>query len=279
MFLNAFFNIGDYNKKEGWFSVEDIPLTYGIDDPAAISDKKKFESIRLQLSTTVSLAGTWGEFLVALEKDWKKESTRITESEDIGYDGQKIHPLMQYKLSMKHAEKPGAPIGDPIIRFKIDFGKFPQRYKYKFLVGQPRTQIYDYRTRQVDEKGRETFKLATVTNEDGVEELVNASNIHLFVTSKSILRKGRVMIPSAALSSNWLSMPMVINRAIIEPGPDEGFSDEYEEVEAETETKTETETSEEVGFSDEPEDELRTTTKQTAKSSSDADIDNLLAVL
>jgi hypothetical protein len=61
------------------------------------------------------------------------------DSNEIDLEGKKIHGLIQDRLSKKNPKNPNGIIEDPIIRFKIDFDTFPQKYKHKFLVGQPRT--------------------------------------------------------------------------------------------------------------------------------------------
>jgi hypothetical protein len=226
-FLNAFYTIGADTKKEGWFSVENIELTDGVADPANNKDQRnEFEGTRLQLQTSLSKAGAFGQFLMLMDPAWRKLVADSAASGLINMNGRKIHPLVQTHLSENNPKNPNAPVDDPIIRFKIDFDTFPQKYMHKFLVGQPRTQFFDYRTRYIDENGREQFKIAMVKNDAGEDEPVTDKNLHKFVTKGSILRKGRLMAPSVPVSQSWCSHPIYINRAVIEPGAESGFSDE-----------------------------------------------------
>lgn len=226
-FLNAYYNIGTDAKKEGWFSIENVELSNGVADPNNKEDKRnEYEGTRLQLETTVSKAGDFGEFLLKLNPEWKKLVTQLSEAGTINMKDRKIHGLVQSTLSDENKTNPGGVLEDPIVRFKIDFDAFPQKYKHKFLVGQPRTQFFDYRTRYVDENGREQFKAATVVNDNGEEELVTDKNMHLFITRGSIIRRGRIMMPSIAVSQSWCSHPIVMNRCVLEPGSEDGFSDD-----------------------------------------------------
>jgi len=226
-FLNAYFNIGTDMKKEGWFNVEDIELSCGIADPnGPKNSKNEFESTRLQLETTVSRAGEFGQFLLGLDAQWRAQVAQQAATGVIDMEGKKVHGLVRSSLSKKNEKNPGGVIEDPVIGFKIDFNQFPALYRHKFLRGLPRTQFFDYSTRYIDEHGREQFKVAMVENDSGELEPVTAKNVHKFVTEGSILRKGRVMMPSEAESSSWVSFPIVINRAVIEQGGAGGFSDD-----------------------------------------------------
>ncbi|SIP85981.1 Hypothetical protein PACV_266 [Pacmanvirus A23] len=234
-FFDAKWNIGQHTNKEGWFSVEDIPLTAGIAAPGTkeTNPSAEFEGTRLQLTTKLSKAGKWGQFLNLLDPEWDSQVNRLAGEGVIDLDGKKIHALMQKSFSKKTKAKDaegkslaGRPLEDPTIRFKIDFKPFPAKYPHKFLVGVPKTQIFDYRTRTVNEKGQEQFKLATIIDDDGREVPVTADNVHKFVTSGSTLKKGRIMMNSVSESSSYVSLTPIITRAVIEPGAEEGFDDE-----------------------------------------------------
>lgn len=227
-FLNAYWTVGADVKKDGWFSIENIPLSDGIADPSNKNDKRNdFDGTRLQLQTSVSRAGAFGQFLNLLNPGWRTYVDSLIKDGVINANGKKVHDLLQLTLSDNNEKTPGAKIEDPIIRFKIDFGTFPQLYKHKFLVGQPKTQIFDFRTEYTDDKGNKQYKPAMVKDPaTGADVPVNEKNIHLFVTKGSVLRKGRIMITSLAISQSWISLPIYINRAVIEPGAEEGFSDD-----------------------------------------------------
>lgn len=227
-FLMAHWNIGSDFKREGWFSVEDIEITRGVADPADIGDSRNaFEGVRLQLTSTVSLAGPFGEFLLRMNPVWREIVAKLIAAGTIDAEGRKIHDLLQTHVSKTSDRNPGAPIDDPFVRFKIDFSRFPQNYKHKFLVGQPRTQFFDYKTAYVDDRGMTQYLPATVADPTTGEQVpVVESNVHLFVTDGCVLRKGRIMMSSAVVSQSWISLPIHIGRAVIETQGNAGFTDE-----------------------------------------------------
>lgn len=226
-FLNATVNVGTDVKKELWVKLENVPLGRGIADPEDENDKRnEFEGTRLQLETTVGRAGKFGQFMLKYDGVWKTKAAALIADGTIKADGRKVHELVQTKLSENNKTNPGGALEDPIIRLPLDFAPFPQKYYHKFLAGQPRTQIFDARTKYVDEQGRTQYKLAVVKNAAGQDELVTDKNVHKFITNNSTLVEGRFMIPSISVSQQWISMPGTVCRCVIEPGVDSGFSDE-----------------------------------------------------
>ncbi len=227
-FLDAHYHIGSTVNKDGWFSFKDVQLTDGIADPANKADSRtEFEPMRLQLQSTVKNAGDFGEFLNLLNKDWTACVDKLAESGVISLKGKQIHGIVQDKYSDQHKTNPGGDIEDPIVRFKVDFGLYPATYPHKWLQGKPKTTFFDYNTRYIDENKREQFKPAKVKDpKTGLEVPVTAENVHLFATKGSWIRCGRVNISSVADTKSWISMPIAINKVVIEQGEPEGFSDE-----------------------------------------------------
>lgn len=226
-FLNAYWNIAGLNRKEGWFTLEDIELSDGMADPENTDDiRNKFEGTRLQLQTKTSLCGAFGEFLNLLNAQWVAQVKELGESGAIDLEGKKIHELLQTTLSKKNKNSPGGAIEDPVIRFGVDFGNFPATHPNKALRGQPKTQFYDARTEYLDEAGRVQYKLATIINDDGEEEFVNTKNVHKFVTSGSRIVRMRLSLPSVVVSASWVSLPITANRVILMPGEEGGFTDD-----------------------------------------------------
>lgn len=227
VFLDTRFNIGSFKKKEGWFSFRDVELSSDIADPEDTEDKRNaFEKTRLNVTTTVSRSGDLGEAMMILQTEWKKWVEKAIADKVIDAEGKKVHDLVQMTYSKKNKEKGGQRIEDPYISFKIDFDPFPQKYPHKFLVGQPKTQFFDARTKFTDAKGNEQYKPAMVVNDEGNEELVNVKNIHKFITRGSKIVKGKFMMQSVAISAGWISMPMTLVHAVVMPGLNDGFSDD-----------------------------------------------------
>jgi hypothetical protein len=213
-------------------------LTCGVADPEDLNDKRnEFEGTRLQHQTSVSKAGAFGEFLSKLNPIFKQNVETLAANGTISLDKKEIHGLVQTHYSASHPEKPNEPMEDGVVRFKIDFDTFPGMYKHKFLRGQPRTQFFDYSTRYIDADGREQFKVAMVENDDGEMEPVTTKNLHKFVTKGSIIRRGRIMMPSVPVSKSYVSLPIVCNRIILETGADDGFSDDAPVVNTNTNVK------------------------------------------
>ncbi len=227
-FVNVTWNIGDKKKASGWFGIGDIPLSNGVADPKDTADpRNEFEGTRLQLQTTLSQAGEFGKFLVAFNPHWRKAiQTWSQQPGNLSIGSRKIHDLLQDKLSERNEKNPNAPIEDPIIRFKMDFSKFPAKFRPACLAGQQRTQIYDYRQRYTDENEGIRFRAAMIRDPaTGADVPVTEHNVHLFITRNSIIRYARLYIQSVPFSSSWVSLPMLLTTVVVEPGGPEVFLD------------------------------------------------------
>lgn len=226
-YLNQFWNIGTDIRKEGWFSaVDDIEITAGVADPADAEDKRnEHKGTRLQLETKMSKAGALGQFVDYADKDFINKITKLAADGTIAIGARKIHGLCQRVYSETHPKTPNMPMADPTIRFKLDFGVYPPKYPHKALAGKPKSQIYDYTKSYTDDKGVVRYELATV-KVNGVEQPVNEDNLHLFITRGSIIKEIRFNMSSAAISQVWVSCPMMVSKVVIQPAPEEGFSDE-----------------------------------------------------
>ncbi len=230
IFMNATYTIGA-EKNDGWFVLtEDVPLSRGVADPLNKDDKRnQYKGTRNQLEMKLSQAGSIGQFFDLLNEPWKALIQTMNNAKEIpGGSARKLHELLQYTLSADNVENPGAKLDDPILRFQVNEGVFSKDYPYAFLRGQPKTVFLDYRTRYIDEQGKEQFKLASFKDDSGNDILVTVDNMHKFITNGSVLKRGsRIMVPSGSRSKEWISLPVDINKAIIEPRSEvAGFSDE-----------------------------------------------------
>jgi hypothetical protein len=212
----------DIPKAEGWVGLTDIPIQ-ALPDPK--KRKPGTEDIKPQISATVSSLGDFGKALMIAQKQWRPAIQALEEAKAI--PKKKIHDLVQLTISENAEEKAGEPLDDPIFRGKIaDYGeKFPDTYPIAILAGKPKTEILDYRTgRKVD--GKAVYDPATVLDDNGKQVPVDFTNIHKFITKGSILRYGRLIMNSVAVSQNWTSMQFHFTRLIIEPGKPTEFSDD-----------------------------------------------------
>ncbi len=231
-YLTAQWNIA--GKTLGWFSADNIKITKGMPDiipPVPHKndiDKRTYENMRLQIQTSVANAGDFGQFLNLLDPVWTKlVATLSVKGGLIGLSDRKTHCIVQTKTSLKNEENPGALIEDPIIRFKISFAKFPGTFKPESLANQPKTQFFDFKKPYTDEEGKPQFRQATIKDPvTGKEVLVDESNLHLFLTRNSIIRRGRFMMTSVSISQSYVSFAMEAGRLVIESAPPTVFSDD-----------------------------------------------------
>lgn len=225
-FMNASFNIGEKKNAEGWFNVSNIPIR-GTADPNNKADKRNdYKGTRNQLDSTVSKGGDWGEAMSLLDPVWKKRVNEQVEKDEFSLKGRQVHDLVGWDFSDEYKKKnPDKVKTDPDFHFKMDFGNFPEKYPHKKMAGTQKTQIFDYNTAYTDENGNVQYKRAMVCI-DGKDVLVDESNHHLFITDGSVIRSGRVNMPSACQSAGWISMSALMTRCVIEPGGEELFSDE-----------------------------------------------------
>ncbi len=229
MFLYAKYKINGMTN-DGWFRItQDIPLARGVADPTNTADSRnKFAGTRNQLEMNLSQSGHVGQFLHKLNPVWNEKIEELNTAGTVIKAKREVHQLLQYKLSADRAKDANKEIEDPVLRFQIEPGTFSDKYPYVFLRGQKKTVFLDARTEYKGPDGQPQYKEAMITDENGKEVPVTIENMHKFITSGSVLKAGsRIMMPSAARSSAWISLPIVINKAIIMPRPPViGFSDE-----------------------------------------------------
>lgn len=231
-FFNTKYSIAG-KKRDGWFSAKNVQLGKGIADPTDKNDKStEHEGTRLQLTSSVSKAGITGEFLSKFNEQWPKSIKPLTIKPltegvppMIDMDGCKLHEIIQTKTG-KSSKIPGQPIEDGVIRWKLDFGKYPETHPVKALRGTQKSIILDASKPIEGKTGPYDFHPATVENDDGVQVPVNETNIHLFINDGCIAKELRWSMPSVAQSQSWVSLPMLVSKVVIEQGAEGGFSDE-----------------------------------------------------
>jgi hypothetical protein len=214
--------LGGTPKAAGWFSLNDIPIQ-AIPDPA--KKRPGTEDNKPQISAKVSNLGDFGTALLIAQKHWVAAVKVLEDSKAI--PKRKVHDLAQMTISESATENAGAALEDPIFRGKIaDYGEnFPATYPVAILANKPKTEIYDYRTGRVVD-GKPVYELATVEDESGKRVPVSHANLHKFVTAGSVLRYGRLMATSVAVSGNWTSLQFSFTKLIIEPGAAAVFADD-----------------------------------------------------
>lgn len=224
-FLNAKTKIGGV-LSDGWISATDVQFGRGIADPQDLTDKRnEFEGTRLAAATTVSNAGALGEYALALNGVWLKQVDALISAGVINLGNRKVHGIVQTHTG-DSAKEPDVVIDDPIIRFKLDFGKYPDTHPIRSLRKTIKTTILDYSKPIEGKLGPYQYHPATVIDEDGVEQPVTKDNIHQFWTDGCVAKFLRFSMPSVAVSQGWVSWPMTIHTVVLEQGSAGGFSDD-----------------------------------------------------
>jgi hypothetical protein len=230
-FFNLKWNITSKTEpSEGWFKFENARMHRGIvSKEKAEGSELKFEGMRLSLRLKASQLGDFGKFLMLAEPEWQKLVERLNKEGRIAYNHkQDVHPIVYLTFTDKHKveELRGKPNPDPTIKIKLDFGKYSDSYAPPPMVkGTQKTQIFDATKPYTDKDGKVKHKVATVLNEDGKEEELNANNVHKMLTTGSMV-SGLIHIPAGIVSASWVSTPMYVARLYVAPGSDEGFDDE-----------------------------------------------------
>ena len=231
-YLDNRFVVGATVPSAGWFSLENIVLTRTVADPADAGDKrndtrKAGDKIVLQLESSVSNAGAYGQMINELQPIWLAEVDKRVEDKTIIKGNRRVVDLLQLKVSDDNKVSPGAIIEDPIVRLKVDFSLFSDRHPNKALRGKPMSQFLDYDTEYIDGNGRAQYLPATVIDPiTGDTVPVNEHNLHLFATEGSIIKSGRAMVSSVAITKQFISMPAIAQRVVLQRGAAGGFSDE-----------------------------------------------------
>tara|TARA_R110002153_G_scaffold273997_3_gene446461 strand:+ start:98236 stop:99189 length:954 start_codon:yes stop_codon:yes gene_type:complete len=221
-------------RADAWFNVAgEIPIG-SIIDPAM--KKAGDDEYKPTISFKKSAAPEFGKFLETLEPQWQARIAGLITDKTIKADDQrKTHGLMQYVYGKKH-EKAGEALDEPVIRLKVDFNTFPDKYYLSFLSGKPKTQIFDFE-KPIVENGVTKYAPATITNDEGVEEAVSFANLHKFITRGSVAKRMRIDMSSTCVSQYWISLQMHIQEIVIQRGVATGF-DEDEIASGATETAT-----------------------------------------
>jgi hypothetical protein len=104
----------------------------------------------------------------------------------------------------------GAPRERPIINISIDFTRFPK--SFRALAEQPRTTVYDWSTRKIDEKSVETFE--ELLGDDG--NTLSPTNATSVIRSGDIIRRIAIACDGISVTSAWVSMRFRAHRIWIE---------------------------------------------------------------
>jgi hypothetical protein len=217
---------GTQPATNGWFVIENIPITNRIAPPGDARFVGK-ESARYNLQTTVGVSGDFGQFISKFNRPYLDAINKYITDGTIAGRNKRIHALIRDHLSDDNVENPGGIIEDPIICFDVGFKLHPKDFYISDKAGKPKTEFFEYISGgERDENGVEKtplkFKPAEVFNPDTqCMEPVGEMNLHLWLKNGGVIKRARLWFSSVCASSNWVSMPLCIVKVVIALGSGE----------------------------------------------------------
>lgn len=225
------------------FSKEGIPIKHIPVKGDAKDLRAKFEGTRLTISSKCGKMGNHGKAMIIINRAWQQEAnTFIAACKAKKEKGEKltpteatimtktVMPLLRTHFSATNQEHGGEELDDPEFNCKIKFGTFPANHPFG-ESGQPKVEIYDYRTKDPNKEGKSfaSYKLAMIEREDGTKEPITADNIHLFVTRNSKYHLIKYSISSPCGHKDGMTMNPELWKIVIDPGKPGMAEDEVEE--------------------------------------------------
>lgn len=208
------------------FKANDVEITYGLRDPAYEENDDEEGPRKLSVCTSVADSGKFGEMMEKLNPLFVAEVERCAKEKIIVKAKRNVKEFVSTHYSSDRTdEKAGEEFDSPLINFKIDFSLFPDNYPRKFLRGKPKSMVYDFTNDYKDANGRTQYKLAKTPDGDALDD----SNAFMFLTSGSVIKEGRIHMESLAVSQNWISVPTLAGKLVVDPAGDGGFDDDAAE--------------------------------------------------
>lgn len=216
---------------EPWFKVRNLKLLQGVADPNDVNDKRnkyvtdKNQNIRFSLSVSGRDSHALTDFLKQLNVVWLRKIETL----------KKQYPFMKNKLPKdllvleygvnSDPDKAGKPLEHPILRFKVDFKKYPDNYFIPALAGKPKTIVYDAsKPKRVG--GKIVYEKAVVVGDDGVPADLDENNAHKFITRGSTIVEARINMGSACVSNMGITASLLIVNMVLDRSNDIIFDDE-----------------------------------------------------
>jgi len=220
-YLDIFIKAGGHTGP-AIFKATDVEITYGLRDPAYEENDDDEGPRKLSVCTSVADSGTFGEMMQELNPLFLAEVERCAKEKIIVKAKRNIKEFVSTHYSSdRKDEKAGEAFDSPLINFKIDFSLFPDNYPRKFLRGKPKSMIYDFTNDYIDANKRTQYKLAKTPDDEALDD----SNAFMFLTSGSVVKEGRIHMESLAVSQNWVSVPTLAGKLVVDPAGDGGFDD------------------------------------------------------
>lgn len=192
-----------------------IPILFGASagtDDAPMGADAKRTSVCLSLSQ----CGTLGQALEVLERDFLAQvQANITKL----WTNARKQPLFPCHIKRVYGEKTkdqtraGQPRADPLVDVKFCFDKFPDKFR-KSLAGKPRSTVYDWSSRAMDETGHEVFTERTDDQGRGISP-ANASSL---LASGDIIRRIALLVDGVTIYGDGISLRVSIYKIWTERG-------------------------------------------------------------
>lgn len=232
-YLTASWNI-DGSWRPGWFTLKDVQATVvktkSHDGESKSGDgNPPMTQIKIRKSQCPQLI----EMMTCIDEMFKKQVDKLAKEKKISINKRSIRDMLQTRYSENTSAKDengrslaNEPLEDPIVYIKLEPGTWSTTNRFLGAVeGQPIVKILDYRKKRIV-NGQVGYERAMITNPDGTETPVTVENLDKFMTPGSIIHGGRFLFKDMAVTSSWITMPVVARTLIIEPAPDEVmFSD------------------------------------------------------
>lgn len=186
-----------------------IPIIFGA--PTKENAKNGPTAKRVSVCLSLADCGDLGKAIDIIQRDFMEQATanartlwpKSTPMNPSGPIKRTYGPETEKKDS--NGESLAGKPREPIVSLNIDFGNFPSTY-IKAFANKPRTMIYDWRTRSVDEHGKEKFDELKSPEGQGL----SLESAHEIVKSGDIVRRIVLATDSVTISKQGVSLRMRI---------------------------------------------------------------------
>lgn len=150
--------------------------------------------------------------IVAVAKEQKLWTARSEPDEG-------CHIRRTYTDQATDTEKRGQPRQSPLLSMRVEFDNFPGDYFMTKYAGKPRSAIYEWTSRTVDEKGVERFEL----RKDAAGNPINAANSSSILKAGDIVRRLSVAVDTLTITKDGFHLRMCVREIWVETPPDTGL--------------------------------------------------------
>jgi len=213
---------GGKKRQSGWVTFNDAMIMRGPPDPSDLDNPgNKWNNSKQSFAISQNSAPILFKFCDLFEKQWNEQINILGEKGIIDLSELKTTRLVRRKYSKKNKHNPGGEIADPLVRFKVSFKRYSDKYFITSMRNEKVTQILDYR-KTIIENGVEKYAEFLI---DG--NPVNESNLFLALNHGTIIKQGRFSYNSTMIVAGYITCTFTINKMVILPDEKIGFSDDF----------------------------------------------------